>query len=303
MSKTNLLPEYISIVQNTSLDFYNKSTNLLTAIGDFLAELDENIKFNRSLVTVDMINSYANLYNELNNTDFTVTNYVLQNGNVVESGVKTMDNNFKLFFIEKYLSLSVKFKDRINAIAGNTNYLAPFSDDIGYITDTQAIMDNNVSPYFDVFSIQYAYQNNLPATTNKKVSRNELIISKTFTFYTDALLKVNLKGLQSGILSNNTARLPHGTNLITDILYYERALRNNQTFLSELQLLLGEISNFILFFKQLNPQDNDPQRKAVFVKYTITNLENLQLNVDIIKNNLNKVALSTKTVLAVNPSQ
>lgn len=303
MSKTTLLPQYLSIIQNTSLDFYNKSTNLLTAIENFLSELEENIKFNKSLVTTDMIASYAALYDELNKTDFTVPNYVINNGQVVESGVKTMDDNFKLYFIENYLSLSSKFKERITAITGSTNYLAPFSDDIGYITDVQSIMDNNVSPYFDIFSIQYAYQSNLPATVNKKVSRNEQIISKTFTFYTDGLMKTNLKGLQSGLLNNFTAKTPHGTNLITDILYYQRALANQQNFLTELQVILGEISNFILFFKDLNPQDNDPERKAIFLKYTITNLENLELNVDVLKNNLNKVALSSKTVLAVNPSQ
>ena len=44
--KVTLLPQYLSIVQDTSLSFYNKSTNILDAVGSFLSEVNENIKFN-----------------------------------------------------------------------------------------------------------------------------------------------------------------------------------------------------------------------------------------------------------------
>lgn len=303
MSQTTLLPDYLSIVQNTTLDFYNKSTNLLNAYSDFLAELNENIKFTKSQVTVDMLSSYALLFNELNATNFTVPNFSLSQGNVVPNGDKTMNDSFKLFFVEKYLSLSKQYRDRIDALIQNNSYFTNFSDDIGYITDLNAIVDNNVNPYFDIYNQQLIYQTNLPATVDKKITTNNLVILKTFSYYANALLKVNLQGLQEGNLNNNTAQTSHGTNLINDILYFNRALQNQQAFLTTIQGVLGDISSFILFFKELNPQDQDPQRKAVFAKYEITNLENLQLRVDYLKNNLNKVALSSKTVLGATPSQ
>lgn len=303
ISKVTLLPEYVGIVQNTSLDFYNKSTNLLDALADYLAEINENIKFDRGLVTTDVLAAYSVLFKELNETDFTIENFVLEDGNVVPSGTKQINNAFKLYFIEKYLSLSEEYKKRVNAIVGNTKYFAPFSDDIGYITDTNSIMDNNVNPYFDIYNSQYLLQTNIPATLNKRISRNNFKILKTFSYYADSLLKVNLQGLQANNVNVNTAQTAHGTNLITDILYYNRAVKNQQSFLTEIQVVLGDISSFIMFFKNLNPADLNPETKAIFYKYTITDLEGVATNVDILKNELNKVALSTQQILAVNSSR
>lgn len=298
ISKTTLLPDYIGVVQNTSLDFYNKSTDLLSFIGGYLGQLEENIKFNRSLVTTNVLSAYGELYNQLNATNFTVQNYTFdQQGNVIPQGEITFDNSFKLYFIEKYLSLSRQYKNIVNSYIKNNEYFANFSDDIGYITDTNSIMDNNVNPYYDIFNQQYLLQTNTPATINSKISRDNLALLKTFTYYVDPLMKQNLLGLQNGDINNNTAKTSHGTNLITDILYYQRAIANQQTFLTQIQTVLGNISDFIFFFKGLNPNDKDPDRYAFFFKYLITNMEGLQVEVDILKNNLNHLSLSSKVVL------
>lgn len=298
-SKTTLLPDYLGIVQNTSLNFYNNSTTLLDSIGDFLAELEENIKFNKSLVTVNMLKSYGDLYNALNETDFTIENFKVQGSEVLPNGVKTLDNNFKLYFVEKYLSLSDEYKARVSTLINNNNsYFAPFSDDIGTIIDLQCIIDNNVNPYYDVYNQQNSLQTNFPASISKKVSKNEMIMSKTFSYYTDALLKLNLVGLQSGNLNEFTAKTSHGTNLVTDILYFRRAVINNQAFLTDLLTILGNMSDFILFFKNLNPQDKDSNRKAILSEYVITNLENSQIAVDLLKNNILQLQLSSKQVLS-----
>ena len=298
-SQITLLPDYISIVQNTSLDFYLKSTNLLNALGNYLAEIEENIKFNKSLVTTNMLSSYGVLYNSLNETNFTIENFKVNNGKIEPNGVKSLNNSFKLFFIEKYQSLSKEYKEKVNALINNNNYFTDFSDDIGYIADPPSVLDNNVLPYYDVFNQQYFYSQNVPNTINKKISIDEKIMLKTFSFYTDSLLRLNLVGLQEGNITENTARTAHGQNLITDVLYYNRAVQNQQAFLSEIQVVLGDISNFILFFKDLNPRDKNPENKAILMKYTITNMEDLQVKVDALKNNLTKLSLSSKVVLGV----
>lgn len=298
-SQITLLPDYVSFVQNTSLDFYLKSTNLLNALGSYLAEIEENIKFNKSLVTTDMLSSYGVLYNTLNETNFTIENFKVSNDKIETNGVKSLNNSFKLFFIEKYQSLSKEYKERVNTLINNNNYFTDFSDDIGYITDPPSVLDNNVLPYYDVFNQQYFYSQNVPNTINKKISIDEKIMLKTFSFYTDSLLRLNLVGLQEGNITENTARTAHGQNLITDVLYYNRSVLNQQAFLSEIQVILGDISNFILFFKDLNPRDKNPENKAILTKYTITNMENLEVKVDVLKNNLTKLALSSKVVLGV----
>lgn len=300
-STTTLVPDYVGIVQDTSLNFYNKSTNLLNAIYNYLEELEMNIQFTKSLVTVDRLQSYGQLYNLMNGTNFTVKGYVKENndnGNIVEGSIKSFDNNFKLYFVEKFLSLNDSYRARISKMIYDNKYFAPFSDDIGIITNLQTIPDNDINPYFDVYNQLNSLQTNFPATIINKVSRNQMIMSKTFSYYTDAILKLNLVGLQSGVLNEQTARTSHGTNLITDILYYKRAVKDHQAFLTELYALLGDIANFILFFKEINPQDKDPYRKAIISTYTITNLENTALFVDILKNNVTKLQLSTEQVLS-----
>lgn len=299
MSQTTLLPNYISLVQNTSLNFYLKSTNILDVLGGYLAEVEENIKFNKALVTTDMLSAYGELYNQLNATDFTIENFTVTNDEIEPNGEKALNNSFKLFFIEQYQSLSKQYKERVNSIIKNNNYFTNFSDDIAYITDIPTIMDNNVSPYFDVYNAQNMLAINIPNTINNKITRSEKIMLKTFSYYTDAMLKVNLQGLQTPGVNNQTARTAHGTNLITDILYFNRAVANHQAFLTEIQTLLGDISSFIFFFKDLNLRDKDPERKAVLYAYTITNLENLEAKVDSLKNYISKISLSTKEVLSV----
>ena len=73
-----------------------------------------------------------------------------------------MNNSFKMFFVEKYLSLSNDYKQRIDNVITNNQYFKPFSDDIGYITDTYSILDNNVIPYFDTFGLQHIRPSFLP---------------------------------------------------------------------------------------------------------------------------------------------
>jgi hypothetical protein len=299
MSTTSLLPDYVGIVQDTSLNFYNTSTNLLNTLGSYLAEINENIKFNKSLVTTNVLSAYTVLYNELNSTNFTVANYEVLNGKVLETGVKPLDNQFILYFIEKYLSLSDSYKTVINQGITNNSYFAPFSDDIGCTIETQTILDDSTIPYFDIYTQEYLYPINIPTTLLNKVSPNEKLILKTFSFYTEPLLKNNLYGLQIGNLNDKTAQTSHGTNLINDVLYYKRAVNNHHDFMVTMQVTLNVIADFILFFEGLNPKDQDPARKAVFYKYTITNMENLQVQVDALKNVLGQTILSSSAVLGV----
>ena len=221
MSTISLLPDYVGIVQDTSLDFYNNSTNLLNTMGNYLAEINENIKFNKSLVTTNVLSAYTLLYNELNSTNFTVANYNIVNGQVTQSGVKPLDNQFVLYFVEKYLSLTESYKTTINKGITNNSYFAPFSDDIGCTIETSTILDDNTVPYFDIFTTNKFYPINIPTTLLNKVSLNEKLILKTFSFYTDPLLRQNLLGLQNGTLNDNTAQTSHGQNLINDVLYYK----------------------------------------------------------------------------------
>lgn len=291
--KTTLLPDYIDVVQNTSLQYYNNSTTLLSAFSNYLAELKLSIDFERCKVSTNAIASYGKLYNTLNFTNFKVPQY---NKDGTENGTKEMDDTFKLFFIEKYESLSDRYKEIVKSFITDNIMFNKFSDDVGIIGDTACILDNNTSPYYDIYQEKYFLMNSIPATLINKVSKNEIAILKTFSYNTDTLLRYCLSGIQEGV-DKNTAKTAHGKNLVTDILYYDRMIVAQLDILDKLQLILGNLYDFISFFKQLNPKDLDPERKAFFYKYTITNMEGLTKNVDVLKNDIDVVKNSIKQVL------
>ena len=65
------------------------------------------------------------------------------------------------------------------------------------------------------------------------------------------------------------------------------------SLLTTLLTILGSISSFILFFKLINPKSGNIDDKSIFYKYTITDMEGLQLKVDASKNALNVARQST----------
>lgn len=292
--KVTLLPEYIDVIQNTSISYYNTSTTLLNAFSSYLAELKLSIDFEKSKCSVNVLAEYGKLYNKLNTTNFTIPAYDIA-GN--ETGTKEVDDIFKLFFVEKFQSLSDQYKRTVSSFIVDNNLFTNFSDDVGMICDTVCLLDNSTSPYYDIFQDQYFLLNSIPASLINKISKTELKLLKMSSYYTDTLLRYSLSSLQTDV-NKDTAKTSHGQNLVTDILFFDRMIVSQLGILDKLQIILGNIYDFISFFKQINPKDLDSERKAFFYKYTITNMEGLAKNVDIFKNDLDIVKKSITETLA-----
>jgi hypothetical protein len=292
--KQTLLPDYVNIVEATSISFYNSSTNILSAMGTYIAEINQCIEFAKANSSYDMLSSVGGLFATLNDANFTVPNFDAF-GN--PAGEKQLDDSFKLFFIEKYFAMSEQFQVRVQSAINNNVYFKQFSDDTGDIANTICVLDNNTSPYYDTYSKQYFLPVGISASLYNKISQNELKVLKTFSYYTDTLLKRGLSGLQVDV-NVNTAKTAHGTNLVTDILYYNRAIVNQLQILNLLKSVLGDLSDFISFFKQINPKDLDPNRKAILFKFTLTDMEHLQVKVDAFKDEIVKIEKSTMEILS-----
>ena len=302
--KTTLLPEYVDVVQATSINFYNTSTNILDAIGDYVGELNQSIEFEKSKVTTNYITSIGELFNALNSQNFLIENFASDG---TPTGVKQMDNIFKNFYIEKYLSLSKEYRAKVDKLIAGNVFFKNFSDDIGMIADRVSVMDSNVNPYYDVYDTTYFYPTNLPASVLNKISQDELNVSMMFSYYNDPLLKRNLQGLQSSkkvlgvnvpLVNKLTAKTSHGTNLVTDVLYYDRVFVFQLSILNTLKTILGDLSSFILFIKQINPKDGDAERKAISFNYDLE-IEGLNQKVDLLKKQLDLAQYSSQQVLGV----
>jgi len=286
-NEITLLPDCIDIVQAPKLDFYKTATNLMSAFSTYTGELSVAIDFEKSKVSNDVITSTSKLYKVLNETDFKVT---------VDSVSYSFDNIFKLFYIEKFQSLTDNLKTLLTAsFSADNTYFINYSDDIGNITNTTCIVDSSTSPYFDVENTSFTYPNNIAASLYNKISRNELTTSIDLCTLTDAILKTNIKNLQSNV-NDQTAKTAHGDNLVTDNLYIKRVFDYSDTINSQLKNVLGNMADFVSFFKQVNFRDQDSARKSLFLTYNL-NIENVEVAIDVLKNKLDKSVPNTLTVV------
>lgn len=276
-NKITLLPDYIDIVQQPSVDFYRTATDLLSTFNDYLGELNTSIEFEEGKVSPDVIQSTSLLYRQLNDSDFNIT----FNGEQYE-----FDNIFKLFYIEKFQTLTDDIKSLLTISFADTNiYFNNYSDDTGNITNDTSVVDNNTSPYFDKFDTTYNFPNSVPASLYNKISNNELQTSINFNLKTDALLKLSLRGLQ-GNVNTNTAKTAHGENLVTDNLYVDRLLLFKDPINSQIKNVIGNMADFIQFFKNVNYRDQDSERSSFLFDYTAS-IEGASAQIDILKNKLN----------------
>tara|TARA_R110001606_G_scaffold356624_1_gene507973 strand:- start:1797 stop:2723 length:927 start_codon:yes stop_codon:yes gene_type:complete len=288
-NKLTLLPEYIEITQEPSVEFYTTATNLMSGFDTYTGELSVAIGFEGSKVENDVLASTSKLYKTLNDSNFKIL-----------SNDKTyaFDNIFKMFYIEKFQTLTTNLKALLTSSFSATNtYFINYSDDIGNISDTTSIIDNSTSPYFDIEDVLFAYPNNIAASLYNKISKNELRTSVSLNTLTDAILKTSTIGLQSAV-NMQTAKTAHGKNLVTDNLHVQRVFNYSDTINSKLKGILNDMVDFINFFKGVNYRDQDSDRKALFLTY-MSQVESTGIAIDILKNKLDKSAPTTLTVAQI----
>ena len=87
-NKVSLTPEYVGMVQQTSVDFYEANNSLFESFQGFLDELGTCIELEKAKSSDSIAQSISNVYIELNNSK--LDNY---------------NEQFQLYFIEKYQSL------------------------------------------------------------------------------------------------------------------------------------------------------------------------------------------------------
>jgi len=280
----SLLPNYLDTVILQDIDFYEKNTTLLTLFNDFLDILNQNIQYEKNKSSSNFLDGLVKIYKDLNDEKFTISG-------------KKIDIQNKNYYIEKYQSLSDKFKKAITDVLGANNvFFKNLSDDVGYIFDTHTVSDNSLIPFFDIFYNLTEYiPNNIPNTVFNKITDQNKQLQQNFAIKNDSILKNNLRGLVE-YDSSETSKTSHGFDLVTDYPYLERLVGFSdvikQTIFIELTTDLGE---YIYFLKNLNVR-NQNDNKAVFLQYSCV-LENVEQNLDIFKNEIISKAYKNNNIL------
>ena len=272
-NKITLLPEYIDTIQQSSIDYYKSGTNLLDVFSNYLGELQTSIDLENAKSAENILESTKLVYKQLNDSNFTVA---------VEGVDYIFDDIFKLYFIEKYQTLSSTLKNAISSNITDNIYFVNYSDDIGNITNETSVLDNSTSPYFDTFDTAFNYPNNIHASLFNKVSKNEINTTRMLGVFTDALLKTSLSGLAPENNNLEIAKSSHGSQLVADNLYIDRLNLFKDPIKSEIRVILKAMGDFVQYFKNINYKDKDPERKAKNLQY-FANVEGVQTKINLLK--------------------
>lgn len=223
-------------------------------------------------------------------------------------GAENLDENFLLFWVEKFRKCHTEVKDKVKNFVGvdQQSYFAEFSDSIGLITRAQEAFDERLIPSWD-FNFEILKVNlgteeiaAVPSVTNPviddKLDNGTKILHKDMAKRTNHIFRRNLKTLIEGTnykgygkVSNSN--LPHGEDLVTDFNYLSQM---SNALITDLN---GSIANKIVpglyklltFIKLQNSNNEQKITNNVFNLVIENNIE----RVDVLKNKLNAVTKFT----------
>ena len=275
----SLMPNYLDTVILQKSDYYENTTNLLEIFDDFIEILKLNIDYEKGKSSGDYIKDISDIYVKLNNDKFKL------------NGVE-VDIQNKNYYIEKYKSLSENFKNIIKNILDKENkFFINLSDDVGTLLDTNTLMDNSISPFFDLFyNKTKTIPSNIPNTILNKVT-----LQNSFSLFNDSILKNNLKDI-ANYNDVSITKTSHSSNLVTDYDYYTRVLSFSEEIRQSIFVeLTADLGEYIYFLKNLNIR-NQSNNNAIFLKFKAT-LEEVEENLDILKNQIVSKAYKDNSVL------
>lgn len=282
--KTTLIPEYTDTIIFQKEEFYEKNTDLIEIIGDYLNELNRNIDYEKGKSSGRAFANTVNFYKNLNDNDFRF-----------ERSKDKSDETFINYYIEKYNSLFVNIKNSVSNFIEDNIYFKNYSDDVGILFDSNSVIDNSISPFFDTFYTQTEVPNNLNTTIFNKTTLDNKSLQKKFTKFNDALLKTNLKGIVNGNDNINIQTTAHSFDLTGDYPYYERFFSYKEKMVKGLVSNLKGLGEYILFIKDLNLRDNETESSIFSYSY---NIEGVEEQYDILKNKLDINPYTSNSVLS-----
>lgn len=274
----NILPQYVAAIQRTSLDFYEQSTDLLDKIEQFVDEIGTNISLREADTKLNRLEQYGKIFKELNDSKFTTP--------------PVIDNTFKLFFVERYLSLHKNYRDKIDSYITDNKFFVELADSVGCAFNLQTLADETNTPFTDIDQVQYPIAIPVGSTMYSKLTKGEIIQLSVSNFFTTAMHRSNLQHIASSDLPTAS----HGSDLVTDVGSFDRLVLMRQSVLAFLQSLLGDINDFVVFFTNVSPRSQTDQ--AVVAKYT-SKFEGIQHKVDLLGRLVNPTETTPIELLAI----
>lgn len=276
------LPDYLDTVVFQTPEFYENSSNLLEVFGDYLTELNLNLDYEKGKSSGDILENNVNFFKKLNDNNFIIDG-------------EEIDQIHKNYYIEKYNSLFATIKNSVSSFLKENNvYFKPYSDDVGILTDSTCVLDNSITPWYDVFNEDIDLPNNLNSTIFNKVSDNNKSLQLKFSKLNNAILKNNLQGIVN-YDNINVSKTSHGSNLVNDYFYYDRLFKYKEPLAQNIGKILKGLGDYILYIKNLNLRENS--YKASVFGYE-AKIEGIVEQIDILKNKITSNPYTSNTILS-----
>ena len=292
MSIKTMVPQLCDINLASSKFILEKYTNYLEYLNDFVDEIEVALKYRDTFFDNDSIKNRINFFDSL------------------QDKFETFSEDFVAYWYEIYRSNPDFIKSEVNS-----NTLKLDSDSIGKFTNSTYIIDDSISPISDWSMNSSPPPSYIPYNTLQKISPWTKQMIERASFRTTNMYRSNIVMVQPQDTSPIRA---HGTNLVTDELYFTRTVSEikkiavekiTKKFEKEIKVLLRYCN--INDNEALNYQDPN-QNKSFIGQYTFEiDVERVRYLVDVLSNRIkflksrisNEEVLSSEKIATVNIDQ
>lgn len=284
-----MVPQLCDINLASSKFILEKYTNYLEYLGDFVDQIETALKYRDTFFDNDSVKNRINFFDSL------------------QGKFETFSQDFVAYWYEIYRSNPDFIKSEVNS-----STLKLDSDSIGKFTNSTYIIDDSISPISDWSMNSSPPPSYIPYNTLQKISPWTKQIIERASFRTTNMYRSNIVMVQPQDASPIKA---HGTNLVTDELYFTRTVSEikkiavekiTKKFEKEIKVLLRYCN--INDNEALNYQDSN-QNKSFIGQYTFEiDVERVRYQVDVLSNRIkylksrisNEEVLSSEKIATVN---
>lgn len=270
MSVKTMVPQLCDINLASSKYILEKYTNYLDYLGKFVSQIETATLYRNTFFDNNSINNRVEFFNNL------------------QDKFKTFSEDFVAYWYEIYRSNPEFVKSKVI-----NSTLQLDSDCIGKFTNSTYVIDDSVSPISDWSMNSAPPPSCIPYNTLQKISPWTKQLIQRASFRTTNMYRSNITMVQPVDTSPMRA---HGTNLVTDELYYTRTVSEikriavqkiTKKFEKEVKILLRYCN--INDSEALNYQDTK-QNKSFIGQYTFEmDIERTRYQVDVLSNRIKQL--------------
>lgn len=249
-------------------------SSFTAVVNNFQSEVEMGYLYHDAMVTSNPIDSEAEVFEDLNST------------------LQCFDENFLMYWIDKYNSCHYQVKVKVNELLGDNNvYFKDFSESLGSLVNFLWIKDRSTVSKYDadtvITDIPYPYNSTLHYILDKQTQEYSLYMSKL----TGSVFNRNNRVLGEIQKMNSDGSSPVPKTVYDSTLSHGGSLAVDQQHYGRMKILAGEILTIIEqdlkglkgALRLLKESTNNIEINKELINISV---EDIKTNVSILKNKI-----------------